>query len=74
MKKEWTEFVETLRPKLHHSYHEAQQNIKESQSTGRDIHQKSQGAIMNNGDRILVKFVSYEGKDKRKVAKWSIFI
>jgi hypothetical protein len=43
----------------------AQQNIKVSKSKQKkNYNRKVRGAILNNGDRVLVKIVAYDGKHK----------
>lgn len=52
------EFIENSRQKLDHSYQQQNRILKKEQLYNRKV----RGAILNNGDRVLVKIVSYEEK------------
>ena len=60
-----TKYAEGLRNRLKHSYELASESIKKAQDKqkkGYDL--KVRGAILQPGDRVLVKVVAFEGKHK----------
>ena len=71
--KNMTQYVGKLRERLDDSYRLAQQNVKESQHRQKQLYdRKVRGAVLNKGDRTLVKIVAYDGT--HKIAdKWESF-
>ena len=64
-KKNLQKYIESLKSKLQFSYNLAQESIRKSQRRQKQNYDlKVRGAVIQTGDRVLVKRVAFEGKHK----------
>ena len=64
-KKNLQKYIESLKSKLQFSYNLAQESIRKSQRRQKQNYDlKVRGAVIQSGDRVLVKRVAFEGKHK----------
>ena len=63
--KSMTKYVEDMKKKLVESYDIAAEAVKKSQARQKKVYdRKSKGAVIQTGDRVLVKVVAFDGKHK----------
>ena len=58
-------YIETLKTRLKESYHLAQEHIKKAQTRQKKTYDvRVRSAVLQPGDRVLVKIVAWDGKHK----------
>ena len=58
-------FVESMRKRLQHAYDLASSNIKQAQENQKQYFDlKTQGAVLQLGDRVLIRNVAFKGPHK----------